>query len=467
MNQPKLLLRRANRWVNRWIDKWANKSDVTSEVKAFLGLAIPLATAQIAQFSVGFIDTIMMGHLSTQTLAAGGLASTTFHMLLTIISGFVMSVGVLAAEAYGASQRSQIAQMARQGLWLCALLTLPLGWFCWQTTPILIWLQQPDVVVDLAQRYFRWIAAGIFPALGFAMLRGYLSAFSIAKVITAIVMIGTVCNVSLNYVLGFGKLGFPRMELAGLGLGSSISLWLMFGYILRHAQLTQYPFWRRWYQLDLSILQRLLSIGLPITVTLALEIGMFSAVGYMAGSLGTEVLAAHQIAFQTMAMIFMVPLGMSFAVTARVGLWLGTGDWVGARRAGYVAIATAIFFLFFGAIALYLFRYTVIGFFIDLQNPQNEPVIALAMNLLLVSVFAQMVDGIQRVAMSALYGLQDTRVPMLMSALAYWGIGLTSGYTLCFIAGWGAVGLWIGQYTGIAVGGIIFVWRFHRLTRGH
>ncbi len=447
----------------------ANQSGITSEAKAFLNLAIPLATAQLAQFSVGFIDTIMMGHLNTQTLAAGGLASTTFHMLLTVISGFVMSVGVLAAEAYGANQQTRIAQMARQGLWLSLLLTLPLGVFCWQTTPILTWLQQPDVVVDLAQQYFRWIAAGIFPALGFAMLRGYLSAFSIANVITAIVVIGTVCNVSLNYVLGFGKLGFPRMALAGLGLGSSISLWLMFGllfaYILRHPQLSQYPFWRRSHQLDLVILRRLLSIGLPITITLALEIGMFSAVGYMAGSLGTEVLAAHQIAFQTMAMIFMVPLGMSFAVTTRVGLWLGKGDLVGARRAGYVAIATAIIFLFFGAIALFLSRYAVIGLFINLQNPQNEPVIALAMNLLLVSVFAQMVDGIQRVAMSALYGLQDTRVPMIMSALAYWGIGLTSGYALCFIAGWGAVGLWIGQYTGIAVGGIIFVWRFHRLTR--
>jgi len=453
---------------------WAHKNGITSEARAFLRLAIPLATAQIAQFSVGFIDTIMMGHLNTQTLAAGGLASTTFHMLLTIISGFVMSVGVLAAEAYGAGadgaeERSRIAQMARQGLWLSLLLTLPMGLFCWLATPTLVWLQQPDIVVNLAQRYFRWIAAGIFPALGFAMLRGYLSAFSIANVITAIVVIGTVCNVSLNYVLGFGKLGFPRMELAGLGLGSSLSLWLMFGlllvYILRHAQLSQYRFWQRWYQLDWVILRRLLSIGLPITVTMALEIGMFAAVGYMAGSLGTEVLAAHQIAFQTMAMIFMVPLGMAFAVTARVGLWLGKGDLIGARRAGYVAIATATVFLFFGAIALFLSRYTVIGFFIDLQDPQNEPVIVLAMNLLLVSVFAQMVDGIQRVAMSALYGLQDTRVPMIMSAVAYWGIGLTGGYALCFIAGWGAVGLWIGQYAGIAVGGIIFVWRFHRLTK--
>lgn len=155
---------------------------------------------------------------------------------------------------------------------------------------------------------------------------------------------------------------------------------------------------------------------------------------------------------------------MSFAVTARVGLWLGQGDLTGARRAGYVAIATAMAFLFLGAIALFFFRHAVIGLFIDLKNPQNAAVVMLAMHLLLVSIFAQMVDGIQRVAMSALYGLQDTRVPMLMSAIAYWGIGLTSAYVLCFWAEWGAVGLWIGQYFGIAVGGSIFVWRFHQMT---
>lgn len=447
----------------------AIKSGVVLESREFLNLAIPLATAQIAQFAVGFIDTIMMGHLSTETLAAGGLASTTFHMSLTILSGFVMSVGVLAAEAYGAGKKEQIEQMARQGLWLALLLTVPMSLFCWKSTPVLTLLQQPHEVIELAQQYFRWISAGVFPALGFAMLRGYLSAFSIAKVVTVIVGIGTLCNVALNYILGFGKLGFPRMELAGLGLGSSLSLWLMFGlflgYILRHPQLSRYRFWQKWYRLNVTVLLQLLAVGLPITVTMALEIGMFSAVGYMAGSLGTEVLAAHQVAFQTMALIFMVPLGMSFAVTARVGLWLGKGDLASARRAGYVAIFTAALFLFFGAIALFLFRYPVIGLFIDLQQPANAPVIALAMQLLLVSVFAQMVDGIQRVAMSALYGLQDTRVPMIMSAIAYWGIGLTSGYALCFWAEWGAVGLWIGQYTGIAVGGIIFVWRFHQLTR--
>ena len=432
-------------------------------------LAIPLAIAQIAQFAVGFVDTIMMGHLSTESLAAGGLASTTFQMLLTIMSGFVVSVGVLAAEAYGAGQKQRLTGLARQGLWLSLLLALPFMVLLWQMTAVLNVLSQPDTVINLAQNYFSGVSLGVFPALGFAMLRGYLSAFSLANVVTVIVSIGTLFNIVCNYILGFGKLGFPRLELMGLGLGSSLSLWLMFGlflvYILRHSELNQYRFWRGWKHPNRLILRRLMAIGLPIAVTFVLELGLFLTVSYMAGSLGTGVLAAHQIAFQTIALIFMVPIGMSQAATTRVGLWFGKGDKRGARRAGFVAIAAAAGFLLLMGVALFFGRYWMIALFVNSTAPNNGTVVGLAMDLLLVSAIAQMIDGVQRVTMSALYGLQDTGVPMILSAIAFWGIGITSGYWLCFVAGWGAVGLWIGQYTGIAVGGVIFVWRFHRLTR--
>ncbi|MGB3765619.1 MAG: MATE family efflux transporter [Phormidesmis sp.] len=436
---------------------------------AFLKLAVPLAIAQIAQFAVGFVDTIMMGHLSTESLAAGGLASTTFQMLLTIVSGFVMSVGVLAAEAYGAGKKERLTGLARQGLWLSLLLALPFMILLWRMSPVLSALNQPEVVVKLAQHYFSGVSWGVLPALGFAMLRGYLAAFSLVGVVTAIVSVGTVFNVACNYVLGFGKLGFPRLELMGLGLGSSLSLWLMFGlfagYILRHPELNQYRFWRGWKHPKLSILRRLMAVGAPIAMTFLLELGLFLAVGYMAGSLGAQVLAAHQIAFQVMALIFMVPIGMSLAVTTRVGLWYGRGDRDGTRRAGFVAIALTAGFLLLSGVGLVLYRHLAIDLFVDSADAQAAPVVALAMDLLLVSAIAQMLDGVQRVAMSALYGLQDTRVPMILSAIAFWGIGLTSGYLLCFVAGWGVVGLWVGQYTGGAVGGAIFVWRFGWLTR--
>ena len=299
------------------------------------------------------------------------------------------------------------------------------------------------------------------------MLRGYLSAFSLANVVTGVVAIGTVFNIACNYVLGFGKFGFPRLELLGLGIGSSLSLWLMFGlfslYILRHPELNQYRFWRGWKHPNGQILRQLVAVGLPISVTLILELGMFITLAFMAGSLGTEVLAAHQVAFQVIALIFMVPIGMSQAVTTGVGLWFGRSDILGARRAG-VAIASVAVFLGITAIALLACRPLLIGLFITGQDANSVRVVAIAMDLLLIASVSQMLDGVQRVSMSALYGLQDTKVPMILSAIAFWAIGITSGYLLCFVAGWGVIGLWIGQYTGAAVAGIIFVWRFYRLT---
>ncbi|MEO0646457.1 MAG: MATE family efflux transporter [Cyanobacteria bacterium J06650_10] len=454
--------------VSLAVDK-AVKSGVIPEGRAFLKLAIPLATAQMAQFAVSFVDTIMMGRLGTANLAAGGLAASTFQMAFAVLSGFVVSVGVLAAEAYGAGEKPRIVGLGRQGLWLSLLLAIPFTLLMWNMAPILTLLQQPNDVRVLAQQYFKSISIGVLPALAFTMLRGYVSAFSLANVVTIIVVIGTAFNVACNYVLGFGKFGFPRLELVGLGIGSGLSLWLMFSlfmaYILRHPLLSQYRFWRGWKHPNARILLQLTKVGWPIAVTFMLELGLFAAVAYAAGSLGTEVLAAHQIAFQIMALIFMVPLGFSQAVTARVGLWFGKGDRSGMRRAGSVAIAITVAFLSMSAIALYFLRPAAIGLFIDTQDPANEAVVSLAMNLLFISVVAQIIDGVQRVTMNTLYGLQDTSVPMVLSAIAYWGIGLTTGYTLCFILGWGAVGLWIGQYTGVGVAGIIFCWRFFWLTR--
>ena len=450
----------------------AIKSGVADEVREFLKLAVPLAAAQIAQFAVSFVDTIMMGRLSTDSLAAGGLASSTLQMLLTIATGFVMSVGVLSAEAYGAEQKHKLVGLARQGLWLCFLITLPFSVLLWNMSSVMRFLGQTDTVVDLAQHYFSWITIGVLPALGFAMLRGYVSAFSLANVVTVIVIIGTLFNIGCNYILGFGKFGFPRMELAGFALGSSLSFWLMFwlfvAYILRQSELKRHRFWRGWKHPNLAILRQLAAVGLPIATTYLLELGLFLAVAYMAGSLGTASLAAHHIAFQMMALIFMVPIGMSLAATARVGLWFGRGDRNGMRRAGFVAIATNAAFLLFSAVGLYLFRHYAIQLFVDVNDPQNMTVVTIAMNLLLVAAIAQILDGTQRVTMSALYGLQDTRVPMMLGFLSFWMVGIFAGYVLCFSFGFGVVGLWIGQYIGTAIGGISFVWRFHRLTvRSH
>lgn len=443
-------------------------TNVKTETWEFLKLAIPLASAQVAIASVGFVDTIMMGHLGAESLAAGGLASTTFQLLLNTTSGIVMAVSPLVAEAYGSDRKTQITQIARQGLWLSLFLGIPMMFAIAQLDTVMLLLGQRASIVKLTAQYFDFILWGIFPALGFAMLRGYVAALSQAQIVTVIVIIGTLFNIIGNYILGFGKFGFPRMELAGLGLASGLSFWLMFVmflvYTLNHPQLKEYQFLRKLHRLKPQILKRLIEIGTAIALTIALEYGLFAVVTFLMGILGTEVLAAHQTVYQTMYLIFMVPLGMSYAVTARVGQWLGQQDFKSARRSGYISITVAAIFMIVTAIALVMYRQQVIGIYLDIHNPANVNVLTLAVPMLIISAVAQLLDGVQRVAMGALYGLQDTRIPMLLSGLAFWGVGLTSGYLLGFPLGLGGVGLWTGQSIGVAVAGVIFVWRFHRLT---
>jgi multidrug resistance protein, MATE family len=444
-------------------------SNVKKEIREFLNLAIPLASAQVAQSATGFADTIMMGRLGQETLAAGGLASLTFTALLASASGVVMGVSPLVAEAYGAGKKTRIEQITRQGLWLSLLLSIPIAIAIAHFDAWMRQLGQAPTTVTLANTYLDIMLWGFFPALGFAMLRGFVSGLSQARPIMTIVVAGVLFNITGNYVLGFGKWGFPRLEIAGLAIASILSLWGMFLalaiYILKHEVLREYRILQEGYRLKPRILKELVQIGLPIGISTVLETGLFTVVTYLMGILGTDVLAAHQIVFQTIVVIFMVPLGMSFAITVRVGQWMGQNNLKAARRAGIVGIAIAVGFMSLMSIALILFPQQVFSLYLDPRNPENAGVLTLALPMLIVAAIIQVLDGVQKTTMGALYGLQDTRVPMLLSLPAFWGVGLSCGYLLGFPLGFGGVGLWIGQSIGVAIAAIIFVWRFCQLTK--
>jgi multidrug resistance protein, MATE family len=445
------------------------KSNLKKEIREFIQLAVPLASAQVAQSMTGFIDTVMMGRLGQEALAAGGLASLTFVVLLSIASGVVMGVSPLVAEAYGAGKKTRIEQIARQGLWLSLLIAIPMMFLVGHMDTLMIKFGQAVNIVNLANSYLDVMLWGLFPAVGFAMLRGVVSGLSQARPIMAIVIGGTLFNIVGNYTLGYGKFGFPQMGLAGLALSSALTHWIMFLslaiYILKHEQLKNYRLFQNLHHIRPTILQELLWLGAPIGIAAALENGMFAVVTYLMGILGTDVLAAHQIVLQTIVVIFMVPLGMSFATTARVGQWLGQQNKEGMRRAGYVSISSGVIFMTLMAIVLLTHSRQVIGLYLDINNPENAKVLALATPMLTVAAIAQILDSVQKTTYGALQGLQDTRVPVILGLLAFWGIGLTSGYFLGFHFGFGGTGLWLGQSVGVAVSAICFISRFRKLVR--
>jgi multidrug resistance protein, MATE family len=442
------------------------RSPIHTEIKKFLQLAIPLASAQVAQSLTGFFDTMMMGRLGAETLAAGGLASLTFFALLNTAAGVVMGVSPLVAEAYGAGQKTQIEKLARQGFWLILLLSIPMMVAIAHFDSIMLQLGQAQTTVTLANTYLDIILWGFFPAVGFAMLRSVVSGLSHARPVMLIVIIGTIFNIIGNYILGFGKFGFPRLEMAGLAIASVLALWGMFIglaiYILKHPRLKTYRIFEQLNQIKPAIIWQLSKIGIPIGIFTALEVGLFTTVTYLMGALGTEVLAAHQIVLQTIVVIFMIPLGMSFATTARVGQWLGQKDVQGIKRSGYLSIGIGFVFTIFVAIAMLLFPRSIVGLYLDLNDPANAQILALALPMLTIATISQVLDAVQKITYGALQGLQDTRVPMLLSIPAFWGVGLTTGYILGFLCGWGGTGLWLGQSIGVAITAMLFLVRFRQ-----
>ena len=445
------------------------QTNLQTEAREFLKLAIPLASAQVAQAVTGFVDTVMMGWLGQNVLAAGGLATIIFMAFMMTGSGIISGVSPLVAEAYGARQHQRVGQVTRQGLWIALVLAIPGMIIMANLDGLMLQFGQVATTVTLADTYLNIMAWGLFPAIAFAVLRGCIVALSEARPVMIIVVGATAFNVVGNYVLAFGKLGFPAMGIAGLAVASICAHWGMclslLGYMIWHQKLRSYALFQSWHRLDGKLVQRLLWVGVPIGIAAILEYGLAIAMSLLMGALGTSVLAAHQVVLQTILVIFMVPLAMSYAATVRVGQWFGQRDWPQVRQAACVSIGLTVAFMVLMALALLTHPHQIIGLYLDLNDPANAEIVRIGVSMLTVAACGQILDGVQRTTNGALQGLQDTRIPMLLGTLAYWGVGLTTSYWLGFHTDLAGTGVWIGAYTGLGTAAIAFVWRFWRIVK--
>ncbi|HEY9803169.1 MAG TPA: MATE family efflux transporter [Leptolyngbyaceae cyanobacterium] len=441
-----------------------NRSSFQAEAHEFLKLAIPLAGAQVAQAGTGFVDTVMMGWLGQDVLAAGGLATIIFIAFMMTGIGLISGVSPLVAEAYGAGQAQRIGILTRQGLWIALLLSIPGMLIIAHLDGLMRQFGQAQTTVTLADTYLNVMAWGLFPAIAFATLRGCIISLSQARPIMFIVLGATLFNAVSNYVLAFGKLGFPKMGIAGLAVASISAHWIMFlsllAYMLWHKPLRQYSLFQTLHRLEPKIVQQLLWVGVPIGIAAVLEYGLYTVVSFFMGTLGTPVLAAHQVVQQTVIVLFMVPLAMSFAATVRVGQWFGQRDRKQIQQAARVAIGLAVSFMLVSGIVLFTLPNQIIGLYLDVNNPANADALNISISLMKIAAFGLIIDGIQRTANGVLQGLQDTRIPMLLGTAAYWGIGLTTSYLLGFHTPLSGTGVWIGTYVGLAAAAIAYLLRF-------
>lgn len=440
----------------------------TQELRHMLLLALPLILAQLAQVSMSFIDTLMVGRLGSGALAGIALGSSIYVFALIIGMGVMFAVGPTVSQAYGAGRLSEVARAARGSLFLALGLSVPAWVLFWQAGPLLNLLGQDAATAAEATGYLHAIAWGYLPALWLTGLRGLLEGLSRPRPIMVIALLGVLLNVGANYALIFGHFGFPALGLVGSGWASSIVYWSMFlaAALYVHRALPQLQVWTRLRAPDWGVLRDLVRVGWPIGLTLGFEAGLFSFTAILMGVLGTVQLAAHQIAIQSASFTFMVPVGLATATAVRVGQAAGRRDGPGVRRSGWVGVSLSAGFMTLTALTFWLVPERVVALYLDVSDPANAEVVRTAAQFLALAAAFQVFDGLQVSAAGALRGLKDTRVPMLMSLLSYWGIGLTTGVLLAFRGGLGGQGLWLGLVVGLASAALLLTWRFRRTTSG-
>ena len=437
-----------------------------TELRATLRLACPVVAAQLAHISMGFVDTVMVGRLGPEALAGVALGNTIFFFFAIMGMGMVRAVGPMVSQAVGAKEALAVGRSVRQGLWLATGLGLVILLTLSNVEPVLRWTGQEPVAIDGATRYLDAIRWGILPFLGFAALRSFVEGLSRPLPVTIIAFIGVAVNIGANEVLMFGRWGLPALGLAGTGWASTIVFSAMFGLLAllvhRTAPFAEHGVFTHIRTPDRTYLRELVRIGAPMGGSRGIESSLFMLTTVMMGTLGTTALAAHQVAIQCAAFAFMVPLGIGMAGTVRVGQAAGARDEAGARRAGGVAMGLATFFMVGTAILFWTLPRPLVGLYLDLSDPENAAVIALAVQLLGVAAVFQLFDGLQVAAHGALQGLKDTRVPMGIAMVTYWGIGLTTGYLWGVRGGGGPEALWWGLVVGLAAASVLLVLRFHR-----
>ena len=421
-----------------------------------VGLAAPVVVVQLGTMLMGTVDTMMLGRVSEQALAAGALGHAVGTALLVLGIGILMAMDPLAAQAFGAGDRDGMAAQLLRGTVLALLLAVPISLaMAWIAGHLDLLGQQPELQV-LAGSYLRWLVPGNAALLLFGVLRQFLQAKSLVRPAVIAIIVANLFNVVADWALIFGHLGLPRLEVMGSAIATSSSRWVLFLALLFAATPVLRPYWRRAQRAAVTLqgLWQMLRIGIPVGVQVGLEFFVFTTVALMMGNLGARELAAHQIAINLASLSFMVPFGIAGAAATRVGNAIGRGDSEGARRSAAVSLIVGGGVMLIFGVLFRLLPSTLAHLY------TNEPeVIALAALLIPIAGLFQVVDGTQVVGAGILRGAADTRFPAVSAFVGFWLVGLPFGSWLTYSRGMGPQGLWWGLTAGLATVALLLVMR--------
>lgn len=431
------------------------------EVRRTLQLAAPVMIGLVAGFAMNFIDTVMAGRLPQGEVALAALATggALWSAMLMVVIGLLMAVQPTVAHLDGARQYTEAGMVTRQGFWVALALGLPFFCVIFFGGHILALMRVDPAIIPVAVDYLQALAWGAPLICMVLLLRFYSEGSGHTRPTMYIGILGALLNIPFNWVLMFGHLGFPAMGARGIGLATSLVIGLqalaLFAYVRSHTHYREFRLFERWDWPDSRRIRELLRMGWPIAGTLFVEGSLFVAAALLIGRLGALPAAAHLVAINFAALLFMLPLGLGSAVTTRVGNALGRGDPAAARQAGFVGLRIVLLTQVIGMSLVIAFPGAIAAIYTS-----DPAIIGLASSLLFYAAVFQLPDGIQICAAGILRGYKDTFVPMLINVFSYWLVGLSLGYWLTFAGGKGPAGMWMGMIAGLSAGAALLTMRF-------
>ena len=443
------------------------------EFSTNIRLAYPVILGMLGHTLIGVIDNIMVGRLGATQLAAVSLANSFVFIAMSAGIGFSTAITPIVAQGDAAKDVKTVRSAFQHGLLLCIVLGIILFGVVSFATPLMRLMRQPDEVIALARPFVGWVGFSLLPMVIFQGYKQFADGLSLTKYAMYAVIFSNVIHVGINYVLIYGVWFFPKMGMMGAAIGTVISrvamLIFMHYSLSRNERLKPYFSKFSFGEIKKSMLKKIVSLGLPSSMQMLFEVALFTAAVWLSGFLGKTNQAANQIALSLASMTFMFAMGLSVAAMVRVGNQKGLKDYTNLRVVArsiflLAVIIEIVFALLFIALHNYLPHWFV-NAEDSMQLKDNTEVIKIAANLLIIAAIFQISDGIQVVVLGALRGLQDVKIPTLITFVAYWIIGFPISFYLGLFTPLKATGIWIGLLAGLTAAALFLYLRFNYLIK--
>ncbi len=448
-------------------------NNYTKEFNYNLKLAFPVILGMLGHIFVSFADNIMVGQLGAAELAAVSLGNSFFFIAMSLGIGFASAITPLVAEADSAKNNLGVKNALKHGLILCSILSVLLYLLMLLAIPVIHYMKQPLEVVELAIPYLYIISISIIPLVVFEALKRFSDGLSNTKYPMYATIAANIINIIINYLLIFGSFGFPKLGIVGAGIGTLVSRIIMIFFLslifMKKEKFKPYVLNIKFRIVDSLIFKKIINIGFPSALQMLFEVGIFTAAIWMSGVLGKNFQAANQIAFNLSAITFMVGVGLSVAAMIRVGNQKGLSDFIELRRIAFSVFMLTVLIEMFFAVMFLVFRDWLPTIYLDTENLsktlENTEVILIASKLLLIVALFQIFDGLQVVILGALRGMQDVKIPTIITFVSYWLIGFPISFYLGIYTPLKSTGIWIGLLISLVCASIMLYLRFNYLTK--